>query len=99
MSMPSKRTNRGVHSQPQCLCAPGRGGGTAGSQGPTGPPGAKGDTGDQGLQGIQGAKGDKGDKGDPRTGLDSTYVKIAQISWTHNGTLSLSHLLETNLRL
>jgi DNA-binding beta-propeller fold protein YncE len=83
----------------QCLCEQGGGAGTAGPQGPPGSPGAKGDKGDQGLQGIQGPKGDKGYKGDPGTGLDSTYVKIAQISWIHNGTLSQSQLERTNLRL
>jgi hypothetical protein len=39
-------------------------------------------------------KGAKGDPGDPGTGLDPNLAKITFISWPHNGTMTLTELID-----
>jgi DNA-binding beta-propeller fold protein YncE len=80
----------------QCLCQQGGGTGTPGPQGPPGPSGAVGPQGPPGPQGIQGPQGVQGP---PGSGLESTYIKIAQISWQHNGKFTQSELSNSRLRL
>jgi hypothetical protein len=83
----------------KCLCEQGGGSSAPGSQGPPGPPGPAGPAGPAGQTGAAGPAGAQGPQGPPGPGLDSTYVKIQQITWPHNGTLTQAQLEQAKLQL